>query len=97
MRTHPAPPDRVALAAVNSGPGIAAHGILLLFQRYQQTGTGRQMKGTGMGLFIVKALAEAHGGTIEVQSSPGGDTCFTILLPVLSDLLADCPSPSGGI
>ena len=82
---------------MNSGPGIALHEIPLLFQRYQQTATGRRMKGTGMGLFIVKSLTEAHGGTVEFQSTPSGNTCFTVFLPVLAPSFVVCPSPPGDI
>jgi signal transduction histidine kinase len=38
-------------------------------------------KGTGLGLPIVKGLAEAHGGTVELVSTPGGGTCVSIFLP----------------
>jgi signal transduction histidine kinase len=82
--TVSARPDqgRVAVAVTNTGPGIAPDEIPSLFQRYQQTKTGRQKRGAGMGLFIVKSLAEAHGGSVEVESTPGVETRFVVFLPV---------------
>jgi len=38
--------------------------------------------GTGLGLSIVKAIVDAHGGTITVRSTPGAGSCFAIELPV---------------
>jgi PAS domain S-box-containing protein len=82
--TISAGPDqgRVAVAVTNTGPGIAPDEIPSLFQRYQQTATGRATRGAGMGLFIVKSLTEAHGGTVEVESTPGVETRFVVFLPV---------------
>jgi PAS domain S-box-containing protein len=82
--TVSAGPDqgRVAVAVTNTGPGIAPDEIPSLFRRYQQTATGRERRGAGMGLFIVKSLAEAHGGTVEVKSTPGVETRVAVFLPV---------------
>lgn len=73
-----------AMAAVevaDNGPGMSAEELPLIFERYQQAATGRLKKGTGLGLFIVKSLAEAHGGRVLVESTPGQGTCFRVLLP----------------
>jgi signal transduction histidine kinase len=69
----------VAVSVADTGPGIPADDIPSLFQRYRQTATGRSQLGTGLGLFIAKALVEAHGGVIRV-SSDGGGSCFSVLL-----------------
>lgn len=74
----------VAVAVTNTGPGIAPDEIPALFQRYQQTAVGRQKRGSGLGLFIVKSLAEAHGGAVEVESTPGAETRFVVFLPVVT-------------
>lgn len=75
----------VAVSVANTGPGIPAEDIPLLFERYHQTATGRSQLGTGLGLFIAKALVEAHGGRIRV-SSDGGGSCFTVVLPTASSM-----------
>jgi PAS domain S-box-containing protein len=69
----------VAVSVTDTGPGIPAEDIPSLFQRYRQTATGRSQLGTGLGLFIAKALVEAHGGKIRV-SSDGEGSCFSVLL-----------------
>jgi len=72
----------VAVSVADTGPGIPADDIPSLFERYQQTATGRSQVGTGLGLFIAKSLVEAHGGMIRVESRDRG-SCFTVLLPFM--------------
>ncbi|MNS25894.1 Alkaline phosphatase synthesis sensor protein PhoR [compost metagenome] len=65
------------------GEGIAEGDIPKLFQRFTQLDTGntRRAGGAGLGLSIVKALVEAHGGTVGVESVPGTRTVFWFTLP----------------
>ena len=74
--------EGLAVAVSDTGPGIAADELPTLFQRYRQTRSGRVIGGTGMGLFIVKWLVEAHGGTVRVESTVGQGTCFEVHLPI---------------
>ncbi|CAN5187906.1 N/A [soil metagenome] len=62
----------------DDGPGISEHLLPRVFDRFVKGGNS---KGTGLGLSIARALVEAHGGTINVVSSPGTGTLFTITLP----------------
>lgn len=67
----------------DSGPGIAAEDIPKLFKPFSQLaapGTLR-VRGTGLGLSISKALVEAHGGEIGVESEPGRGSTFWFTLP----------------
>jgi len=81
-------PTEVSVMVVNSGGGISADELPMLFQRYQQTAAGRLRGGAGMGLFVVKALTEAHGGSVTVESAPGLETRFTVRLPTVRCLAA---------
>jgi PAS domain S-box-containing protein len=73
--------DVVAVVS-DTGPGIPAEEIPALFGRYKQTASGRAKRGgTGIGLFIVKSLVEAHGGSVSVNSAPAKGTSFHIRLP----------------
>jgi len=71
----------IMVNVVDSGPGIAAEEIPLLFARYRQTAQGRSRGGSGLGLFIVKSLVAAHGGSVNVESQVGHGTTFTVRLP----------------
>lgn len=73
---------RVRCEIQDLGPGISADEMPRLFQRFSQLEAGVRMgKGAGLGLSISKALVEAHGGTIGVQSTPGGGSTFWFELP----------------
>jgi signal transduction histidine kinase len=62
----------------DDGPGIPEHVAPTLFQRYARGSA--KTHGTGLGLFIVKGIVEAHGGTVDVTTNPTG-TRFSLLLP----------------
>lgn len=64
----------------DDGPGIPPEQRDFLFERFWRL-EASQDGGIGLGLFIAKGLAEAHGGTIGVDSEPGRGSCFYVLLP----------------
>jgi signal transduction histidine kinase len=74
----------VSAAITDSGPGIAPEELPWLFEKYRRTEEGKKREGTGLGLFIVKSLVEAHGGRVEVESAVGAGTCFRVFLPTAS-------------
>jgi len=82
------PGNGSAIVAISdSGIGIPECGIDVLFDRFSrssQTGTAGE-KGTGLGLSITKELVEAHHGSINVVSTEGEGSVFTISLPLLPD------------
>lgn len=68
----------------DSGSGIAARDLPHVFERFYRGDASRTRAtgNSGLGLAIVRAIIEAHGGQITVQSAPGAGTCFTILFPL---------------
>ncbi|MCW2973030.1 MAG: hypothetical protein JWN72_1303, partial [Thermoleophilia bacterium] len=73
--------NAVAIAVCDQGVGISADDQSRLFQRFSRVGERRATVGTGLGLYIVKAMVEAQGGRIWVQSAPGEGSTFTYTLP----------------
>src|SRR5690606_28129808 len=67
----------------DEGPGIAAEHLPRLTERFYRVDRSRSREtgGTGLGLAIVKHVAQRHGGRIDVQSSMGEGSTFTIALP----------------
>jgi two-component system sensor histidine kinase KdpD len=75
--------DSVELRVVDHGPGIPGPERERVFdQFYRLKGGGRRPEGTGMGLAICRGIVEAHGGTLRVESTPGGGATFVLTLPV---------------
>ncbi len=66
----------------DSGVGIPRKDLPHMFERFYQSEAGKKAGGTGLGLSITKSLVEAHGGTIEVSSTPGQGSTFRFTLPV---------------
>ena len=74
--------DGVQIAVRDNGIGIAEDRQHLLFQPFQQLDTVDAVKreGTGLGLALVRRLAELHGGTVSVESAPGAGSTFSVTL-----------------
>jgi signal transduction histidine kinase len=62
--------------------GIAVEEIPKIWERLYRGGRSRTYRGLGLGLSLVKAVVQAHGGTVEVSSTPGAGSRFTLVLPV---------------
>src|SRR5207237_969840 len=71
------------ISVEDSGIGISAEGLERLFKPFSQidSGLARKFEGTGLGLAMVKLLAELHGGGVAVESDVGEGACFTVWLP----------------
>jgi signal transduction histidine kinase len=63
------------------GPGIAREHQGLIFEKFGRANVRNSKPGTGLGLFIARSFAEAHGGTLAVESEPGRGATFTLTLP----------------
>jgi nitrogen-specific signal transduction histidine kinase/CheY-like chemotaxis protein len=72
------------ISVTDSGIGISPEGLTHLFKPFSQidSGLSRKFEGTGLGLAMVKVLAELHGGTVAVESTAGGGSSFTVWLPL---------------
>jgi signal transduction histidine kinase len=71
----------VRVAVRDDGPGIPVEHQGLIFEKFGRAAAGHAKPGTGLGLFIARSIAEAHGGSLEVQSVVGRGTTFTVTLP----------------
>ncbi|MEV7089086.1 ATP-binding protein [Streptomyces sp. NPDC093085] len=77
---HGAESERgTAVTVCDEGPGIPEESMQRVFTRFWR---GSKRGGTGLGLYIVKGIVEAHGGTITVGRGPGGGARFRFILPV---------------
>lgn len=70
----------IRIAVRDRGPGIPAEDQKKIFERFAQGGA-RRGQGLGIGLYLARRIAEAHGGTIELESAPGEGSTFTLVLP----------------
>jgi len=69
------------LTVEDDGCGIAPQDLPHVFDRFWRADSARSSSGTGIGLAIVRAGAQAHGGSAQVRSSLGEGSCFTIRIP----------------
>jgi nitrogen-specific signal transduction histidine kinase/CheY-like chemotaxis protein len=72
------------ISVTDSGIGVSPEGLEHLFKPFSQidSGLARRFEGTGLGLAMVKLLAELHGGAVAVESAVGEGSCFTVWLPL---------------
>ena len=83
------------ISVTDSGIGVAPEGLERLFKPFSQidSGLARKFEGTGLGLAMVKLLAELHGGAVAAESAVGEGSRFTVWLPLRVPDAAEEPSP----
>jgi heavy metal sensor kinase len=69
------------LQVKDNGPGIAAEAQQHIFDRFYRGDPSREGSGTGLGLALVRSIAELHDGQISVSSTLGQGSCFRVVLP----------------
>jgi two-component system OmpR family sensor kinase len=71
------------LSVVDDGPGIPEESVDRVFERFHRADRSRSRRfgGSGLGLSIVQAIVEAHGGTVDAGNDQGGGARFTVRLP----------------
>jgi signal transduction histidine kinase len=72
--------DRYVISVADRGPGIPAAMVDSLFERFSR-GQSPSSRGAGLGLAILKAISEGHGGRVDVRSREGGGTIFEMSVP----------------
>jgi signal transduction histidine kinase len=76
-----AAPGLARLSVRDEGYGIAPEDQERIFQRFQRADATRHIQGLGLGLWICRQIAEAHGGKLRVESEPGKGSTFILELP----------------
>jgi signal transduction histidine kinase len=75
--------NRVRMSVCDRGPGVPEGLRERIFEPfYRLPGHAEQAGGVGLGLSLVRQIAERHGGTVQWEARPGGGSCFVIDLPM---------------
>lgn len=77
--------DRVEVRVIDRGPGIAPEDREQVFLPFQRLGDNDNTTGLGLGLALSRGLAEAMGGTLDVEDTPGGGTTMLLVLPAAAE------------
>jgi signal transduction histidine kinase len=87
----------VRMAVSDRGPGIPAEELPRIFEPFfrGQRAQDRQIRGNGLGLSLVKRIADAHGGRVTVTSTPGQGSTFTLYLPIATGVATTAGHPVG--
>src|SRR5688572_13997135 len=75
---------KLSIEVRDRGPGVASEHHALIFEKFGRVSGEHARPGTGLGLFIARSIAHAHGGTLEVHSAPDEGATFALVLPVES-------------
>lgn len=87
--------DRAFLQVRDHGIGVAEADQRHIFERFERAVSSQNYGGLGLGLYIVKRIVEAHGGTIRVESAPGAGAVFLVDLPRQPVVPVPPPEPVG--
>ncbi len=74
--------DAARLRVRDTGRGIAEQDQQRIFHRFERSAPARRGGGLGLGLWLSRAIVEAHGGTLTVESAPGAGATFVVSLPL---------------
>ena len=77
----------VSISISDTGVGIPKAEIPHLFEKFKtfRTDSDRRVRGSGLGLYIARAIVEAHGGTIAVESEQGKGSTFKFTVPAADE------------
>ena len=94
LKAYPEPSDGREMAVIqveDNGIGIPAEEQTHIFERFHQASSHKGNTGSGIGLNVAKEYVQMHHGKIDVSSSPGKGSCFTVRIPVGN--ISHVPSP----
>lgn len=74
-------PGGALLAVSDTGVGISPEELTRLSRTFEQGGAGKKQKGAGLGLSVVRAFAELHGGRLDIESREGGGSTIAVFFP----------------
>ena len=81
ISAHAVPTGGVSIDVSDTGVGLSAEDQARVFDRFYKQDASRSRSGSGLGLSIVRAIAEAHGGSATVRSTPGHGSTFSVTIP----------------
>ncbi len=83
VRINPEGAEHFRVDVEDDGIGISAEDLGRLFVEFQQLDStaSKRYQGTGLGLALTKRIVEAHGGRVDVRSTPGSGSTFSAVLP----------------
>ena len=70
------------IAVRDGGPGLPEQQIARIFERFERGASMRHFGGLGLGLYLVRQITEAHGGSVIAHNGEGGGACITLRLPL---------------
>lgn len=88
--------DRLLISVSDDGRGIPQDQLDVIFEKFAQLEDDRTLekseRGAGLGLYVVRRIAQLHGGDVSVESEPGGGSTFTLELPLVEPEDTQAPS-----
>jgi len=96
VTAHRGPRPEVRIAVEDHGAGLDAEEQRLVFEPFfrGKAAVANQIKGSGLGLSLVRRISDAHGGRVGLVSAPGHGSTFTISLPAVPDTSAAVSAPA---
>ena len=74
--------DDAVIEVRDRGPGLPEGELARIFERFQRAASMRHFGGLGLGLYVVRQITEAHGGSVSAENPADGGACFTVRLPL---------------